>query len=62
MTYDQAVRELRRPPTESKVTSEGDLIATWETEVNEGTRRLTMRFDRQRVLQESNVTTVPRRR
>jgi hypothetical protein len=62
MTYDRAVAELRRPPTASTTTAEGDLVATWETEVPEGTRRLTMVFGKDRVLRESQVTTVPRRR
>jgi hypothetical protein len=62
MTYSDAVSELRRPPTASQTTSEGDLIATWETEVPEGTRQLIMTFDRQRELKGSEVRTVPRRR
>jgi hypothetical protein len=62
MTYSQAVSELRRPPTASTSTPEGDLIATWETEVPEGTRQLIMTFDRSRELKASEVRTVPRRR
>lgn len=62
MTYKQAVSELKRPPTSSTTTPEGDLIAVWETAVPEGTRQLIMIFDRKRELRESEVRTIPGRR
>jgi hypothetical protein len=59
LTYDQAVRQIGRPPTGASRSADGSQTAIWETEVKGGKRRLIMKFDRAGNLVESNTETVP---
>lgn len=50
MTYDEAVRQMRRPPTSARTLPGGDLEATWITEVRGGRKHLILTFGPDRLL------------
>jgi hypothetical protein len=50
LSYDEAVKSMRRPPASARTTAEGDLVATWITEVRGGHKYLVLTFGRDRIL------------
>jgi hypothetical protein len=59
-TYNDMVRQIGRPPTRSATAADGGLVATWETQVQGGTRQLIVTFDKNRRVKDTRTVTVPR--